>query len=76
MASPDFPEDTTVDEVLRKWPETIPVFVRSQAACVGCSMTTFCTLADVARLYNLNLDTLLAQLRTAVDAAEGNTVQE
>lgn len=57
--------DTTVEEVLAAWPQTVPVFVSNQTACVGCSMTTFCSIRDVTRLYNLDLEEFLAALQKA-----------
>lgn len=58
--------DLTVDEVLRRWPQTLPVFVRLKLNCVGCDMAAFETLADIARTYDLMLPELLAQLEAAM----------
>lgn len=55
----------TVDEVLENWPETAQVFVRNHTECIGCYAVRFCTLADVARDYALDLETLLKELRSA-----------
>jgi hybrid cluster-associated redox disulfide protein len=58
----------TVAEVLNRWPQTAPVFVRYQTACVGCVMAPFDTLADVATEYGLCLDDLLEALHLAIHA--------
>lgn len=58
--------DLTVDEVMRRWPRTLPVFVRLKLNCVGCDMAPFETLADIARTYDLDLPELLAQLEAAL----------
>jgi hybrid cluster-associated redox disulfide protein len=58
--------DLTVDEVLDRWPETIPTFFRYRMACVGCLMTPFETLADVAAIYGLDRECLVNELRQTV----------
>ncbi len=63
--------DFTVAEVLTRWPETIPVFLRHQLACIGCVMASFDTLGDVARIYNLPLDRFLEELQQTIQAKEG-----
>ena len=62
----------TVDEVMRRWPQTLPVFVRLKLNCVGCDMAPFETLAEVATTYGLALDDLLSQLAQAAgEEAQG-----
>lgn len=51
-----------VADVLRTWPQTIPVFLRHKTACVGCAMSPFETLADVSRNYQIPLQRLLEEL--------------
>ncbi len=57
--------DLTVDEVMRRWPQTMPVFVKLKLNCVGCDMAPFETIADVANTYGLGLDMLLGELNAA-----------
>jgi hybrid cluster-associated redox disulfide protein len=52
----------TVEELLACWPQTIPVFIRHRMACVGCAMAPFETLAEVAAIYKLDLDSFLREL--------------
>ena len=54
-----------VADVLEKWPETAAVFQRFKTACVGCAMAPFDTIADVARIYELNGQAFLKALRQA-----------
>ncbi|GIV76936.1 DUF1858 domain-containing protein [Litorilinea aerophila] len=63
--------DMTVDEVLQRWPQTIPIFLGRSMACVGCPLAAFETLADVAQAYNLELTPFLAQLQAASSQAGG-----
>lgn len=58
----------TVDDVMRRWPQTLPVFVRLKLNCVGCDMAPFETLAEVAETYQLPLTDLLMQLNQALEA--------
>jgi hybrid cluster-associated redox disulfide protein len=51
--------DTKIDlhesvyNIMRRWPPTVQVFLDHHLGCVGCSMASFDTLADVLRTYNL-----------------------
>ena len=56
----------TVAEVLEMWPETVSVFQEFKTACVGCSMAPFDTMADVARIYDLDLSKILEALNRVV----------
>jgi hybrid cluster-associated redox disulfide protein len=51
--------DMPVAEVLERWPETVPVFQVFKMACVGCAMAPFDTMADAARIYELDLSLLM-----------------
>ena len=57
----------TVAEVLEAWPETVEVFQSLKTACVGCVMAPFDTLADVARIYELELEAIMEALRQAIN---------
>ncbi|GIV68354.1 DUF1858 domain-containing protein [Caldilinea sp.] len=65
-----------VAEVMERWPQTIPVFVRRRMACVGCVMAPFETLAEVATIYNLNLPDLLAELRQRIPDKGNKCLQD
>lgn len=58
--------DLIVADVIDKWPQTIPVFMKYRLGCIGCAMATFDTLADVLNNYNLTPDRLLSELNRAV----------
>ncbi len=65
--------ELTVAEVLKRWPQTIPVFLRHGMACIGCAMASFETLADVATIYGLQLSRFLSELQRTIQPMEGNT---
>jgi len=58
--------DLIVADVIDKWPQTIPVFMKYRLGCIGCAMAPFDTLADVLNNYNLKPDSLLSELNQAV----------
>ncbi len=68
MDQPLLMPDSVVAEVLSCWPQTVSVFFRHHMICVGCAMSRFETLAEVAAIYSLDLNTLLRELRQAVEA--------
>jgi hybrid cluster-associated redox disulfide protein len=56
----------TVDEVMRRWPSTIRVFIRFKMHCVGCPIATFHVVTDACREHDVPLPTFLAALEEAV----------
>ena len=59
-----------IDEVLRRWPQAIPVFTKYRMGCVGCTMAAFETLGSAAQIYHLQLERFLEDLRQAIQSAE------
>jgi hybrid cluster-associated redox disulfide protein len=57
----------TVSELLTHHPSAISVFIKRKMLCVGCPTETFHTLEDVARIYGIELEQLLKELRGAID---------
>ena len=60
----------TVAEILERWPQTIPVFLRYQTSCVGCSMNIFETLEDAMRIYHLQQTDFLQDLQRSIQSAQ------
>ena len=54
---------TTVEEVFQNIPEAGQIFIAYHTDCVGCRLTRFCTLAEVAEIYQINLQSLLDDLK-------------
>lgn len=52
----------TVEDVLRRKPKTARVFVKHRTQCVGCYVQKFCSMKDVAEIYQINLDEFLKDL--------------
>lgn len=59
----------SVDQVLQRWPQAFSVFMKHKTKCPGCFMQQFCTLKDVAGTYQLSLENLIDEIRTASDEA-------
>jgi hybrid cluster-associated redox disulfide protein len=59
-----------VADLLKKWPETIPVFIKHRMACVGCAMSSFETLKDAASIYRLPCQQLLDDLQKSIGTAQ------
>lgn len=62
--------ETTITDLLQRWPETAVVFHRHKMACVGCAVAPFYTVADAAQIYGLSPEEFVAEL-VAMVAAPG-----
>jgi hybrid cluster-associated redox disulfide protein len=58
----------TVDQLLSRWSQVMPVFMRLRMACIGCPMSPYETLDTVAKIYGLPLDNLMNELENAITA--------
>ncbi len=65
----------TVSDLVTAWQETIPVFIRHRMACVGCPVSPFETLENVAVTYGLKLDAFLSELEAAISEHEQSVRQ-
>lgn len=61
----------TVDEILRRWPQTVQVFRSYALSCLGCAIAPFCEVTAVAKIYNLPEEQFLADLQQAIEGGEG-----
>ena len=59
--------EMSVDTVLSLYPQTVSVFVAHAMACVGCTISGFHSLREVAEVYNLDLTAWLAELSLATE---------
>ena len=62
--------DMDIDAVIDLYPATIPVFIRHGMQCVGCHVARFETIAGGAKIYGVDLDSLLAHMNAALDGRE------
>ncbi len=57
-----------IEEVLRRFPQTIPVFRRFGIDCVQCQLSEYENLEHGAKVHGIDLDALLAGLNEAIGA--------
>jgi hybrid cluster-associated redox disulfide protein len=57
------PAHWTVETLLANRPEAAEVLFRHGMACVGCVMARFETVAEAARVYQVDLRSLLKEMR-------------
>lgn len=68
-------DDVTTDmngplsEIMRKWPQTVPVFLRHRMHCVGCRIGPFHTIGDACAEYGLDEAAFRREIRQAINAA-------
>ena len=67
MPLADTIETLTVAQLLERWPLLIPLLNDYRTACVGCSLSCFCTLATILAEYNIPRDELLPQIRQLIN---------
>ena len=64
--------ECTVDDVMRRWPVTIGVFIEHRMRCVGCPIGCFHTLDDACREHDVDRTRLMTDLSHAI-ASEAPT---
>jgi hybrid cluster-associated redox disulfide protein len=57
--------DSLVQQVVERHPETISVLAKRGMQCVGCYISPYHTITDVAREYGLAIEPLLLALNQA-----------
>lgn len=62
--------DALVADILNRFPGTASVFLQFKLGCIGCSMACFCTLADVAQDYELDLSHFLQALQNSIHSIQ------
>ena len=65
--------DMPVADVMRRWPESVAVFLGRRMACPGCPMAPFMTLAEAARSYAIDTEDLIDDLRAALPFGEAGS---
>jgi hybrid cluster-associated redox disulfide protein len=69
-------EDTAlVDDVMRRYPATIRVFLDFRMGCVGCPIACFHTVDDACREHNVDRASFLAALRRVAAGADGQVAE-
>jgi hybrid cluster-associated redox disulfide protein len=66
VRTPTVHPDMLVDEVMRRWPQTIRVLVRRRMLCVGCPIGTFHTVSEACREHNVPEGEFLMELEAVL----------
>jgi len=63
-------KEMKIEEVLRRYPQAIPVFARFGIDCAECQISGYENLEHGAKVHGIDLSTLLAELNAAVTVKE------
>jgi hybrid cluster-associated redox disulfide protein len=55
--------DSTVADIMRRWPPTIRAFLDYRMGCVGCPIAVFHTVNDACREHGVDAEAFLTALR-------------
>ncbi|MHB2264559.1 MULTISPECIES: DUF1858 domain-containing protein [unclassified Aminobacter] len=64
-------DDMSMDEIMRRWPETIRTILDHGLLCVGCPIAPFHTVDDAVREHDIGEVDLRADLRAAITRSAG-----
>jgi hybrid cluster-associated redox disulfide protein len=62
-----------IQDIMVRWPQTIPVFLGHRMNCVGCSMSAFELLEDALNIYCLPVESFMEELNSIVERTEVQT---
>lgn len=62
----------TIAQVLSAYPQAVPVFFQLKTDCVGCVLSHLCTLTDVAKAYDLDIEHLTRLLQQTISQNQRN----
>ena len=61
-------KDMGIGEVVRKYPNTVPVFMSAGMGCIGCAASHFENIEQGALAHGIAIDALMKGLNDAVAA--------
>jgi len=64
----------TVSEVMRRWPQTITLFLQYGTACPGCPVGAFHTIEEAALEYRIPLRAFLSDLRDSARESDNRSI--
>lgn len=59
-------KDMTIGELIREYPEVVPVLFSYQLSCIGCPSSQGETIEEACLVHGINLEGMLADLIEAV----------
>lgn len=58
--------DLRLKAVMDRWPQTLPVFIKHQMLCIGCTIARYHTINDACREHDLDADKIFTELAAAI----------
>lgn len=65
-------KNMSVEDIVKKYPETLSVFKNYGLECAGCKAALFKNLEEGAAIFKIELDGLLYALNKVVNRMHGN----
>ena len=62
-------EDMNIREVIERYPETIPVFIKHHIGCIGCIAASFEKIKDIAMVHGIDAKTFVEELNKAINSS-------
>ena len=59
-------KEMTIEEIIQRYPQTIPVFARFGLECVGCQIASYEALEHGAGVHHVDVEQLLKELNSLV----------
>ncbi len=75
MADGAIKSNMPISDVVRKHPETIPVFMKHGLHCIGCAVAAFESIAEGAAAHGIEVDALMNDLNEAAAAEQAPGAQ-
>ncbi len=63
---PALDPDMTVDEIMRRWPQTVPLVMKSGMLCVGCPIGAFHTVSEACAEHEIDEATFVRELTALI----------
>jgi len=59
-------KNMSIDEVVRKHPETVPIFEKFGLGCVGCEAALFENIEQGAKVHGIDVETIIKSLNSVI----------
>jgi hybrid cluster-associated redox disulfide protein len=59
-------KNMSIEDIVKKYPETILIFEKYGLGCVGCQAALFENIEQGAEVHGINVDTLIKDLNNAI----------
>lgn len=59
-------KDMTIEQVIKKYPDTVEVFIKNGFHCLGCAMASMETLEQGCEVHEIDVEKFLKELNEVV----------